>query len=60
MAETCPNCGCRVYRLGCVNCDEPAYIDEQVLLTESYGEPQSVDLKLEISQFTKKNNGNSL
>jgi hypothetical protein len=43
MAETCPNCGCRVYRLGCVNCDEPAYIDEQVLLTESYGEPQSVD-----------------
>jgi hypothetical protein len=27
--KTCPNCGCRVYRLGCVNCDEAAYIAQQ-------------------------------
>lgn len=27
--RTCENCGCRVYSLGCVNCDEEAYISEQ-------------------------------
>lgn len=27
--KTCENCGCRVYSLGCVNCDEEAYIEEQ-------------------------------
>ena len=25
----CENCGCNVYALGCVNCDESNYIDEQ-------------------------------
>ena len=27
--KTCPDCGCRVYRLGCVNCCEEAYIEQQ-------------------------------
>ena len=36
--RTCPDCGCRVYSLGCVNCDEDAYIEEQIQLTERYGE----------------------
>jgi hypothetical protein len=27
--KTCENCGCRVYALGCVNCNEDAYIDQQ-------------------------------
>ena len=31
--RTCENCGCRVYSLGCTNCDEPAYIEEQEHLT---------------------------
>jgi hypothetical protein len=31
--KTCPNCGCRVYKLGCVNCDEEAYIAEQEAMT---------------------------
>lgn len=29
MARTCPDCGERVYNLGCVNCNEAAYIAEQ-------------------------------
>ncbi len=37
---TCPNCGSRVYKLGCVNCDEAAYIEEQIQLTERYGEDE--------------------
>lgn len=32
--ETCENCGCRVYNLGCVNCNEEAYIAEQDTLTD--------------------------
>ena len=32
--KTCENCGSRVYDLGCVNCDEINYIDEQEMLTE--------------------------
>jgi hypothetical protein len=24
--KTCENCGCRVYALGCVNCNEEAYM----------------------------------
>lgn len=35
--KTCPDCGERVYNLGCVNCNEPAYIEEQERLTDSYG-----------------------
>ncbi len=31
--KTCPDCGERVYNLGCVNCNEPAYIEEQEMLT---------------------------
>ena len=26
--NTCENCGCRVYNLGCVNCNEIDYINE--------------------------------
>lgn len=36
--ETCPDCGERVYSLGCTNCNEEAYIEEQEYLTESYGD----------------------
>lgn len=25
----CENCGCAVYKLGCVNCEELEYINEQ-------------------------------
>ena len=32
--KTCPDCGERVYNLGCVNCNEPAYIEEQEMLTD--------------------------
>ena len=34
--KTCEDCGERVYNLGCVNCNEPAYIEEQEMLTELY------------------------
>lgn len=27
--RTCPDCGGRVYNLGCVNCNEEDYIEEQ-------------------------------
>jgi predicted nucleic acid-binding Zn-ribbon protein len=33
--QTCPDCGERVYRLGCTNCNESAYIEAQ----EGYGDP---------------------
>jgi len=26
---TCPDCGCRVYEHGCVNCNEADYIERQ-------------------------------
>jgi hypothetical protein len=32
--KTCPDCGERVYNLGCTNCNEEAYIEEQDMLTE--------------------------
>lgn len=32
--RTCPDCGERVYNLGCVNCNEDAYIEEQIRLTD--------------------------
>ena len=32
--KTCPDCGERVYNLGCVNCNEAAYIEEQERLTQ--------------------------
>lgn len=32
--RTCPDCGERIYNLGCVNCNETAYIDEQERLTD--------------------------
>lgn len=27
--KTCPDCGSRVFNLGCVNCNEEDYIEEQ-------------------------------
>ena len=36
--HTCPDCGERVYNLGCVNCNEIAYIEEQERLTALYGD----------------------
>ena len=41
--RTCPDCGERVYSLGCVNCNEAAYIEEQEQLTERYGEYDDVE-----------------
>lgn len=32
--KTCQDCGERVYNLGCTNCNEGAYIEEQEYLTE--------------------------
>jgi hypothetical protein len=32
--KTCENCGSNVYGLGCVNCDEVNYIEEQEYLTD--------------------------
>jgi hypothetical protein len=29
--KSCPDCGCRVYALGCVNCNEEAYIEQQTV-----------------------------
>lgn len=34
--KTCPDCGERVYNLGCVNCNEMAYIEEQERLNALY------------------------
>jgi hypothetical protein len=34
IVRTCEDCGCRVYGLGCVNCNEVAYIEEQEMLTD--------------------------
>lgn len=36
--KTCENCGCRVYKLGCVNCNESAYIEQQDELNGPAGE----------------------
>ena len=27
--KTCEDCGCRIYKYGCVNCNEQDYIDMQ-------------------------------
>jgi hypothetical protein len=53
--QTCPNCGCRVYKLGCVNCDEAHFIEEQELLTEQYGkdDPQQEKEEKERNPFTR-------
>ena len=32
--KLCPDCGERVYNLGCTNCNEASYIEEQEMLTE--------------------------
>ncbi len=37
--KTCPDCGCRIFEYGCVNCNEQDYIDMQKyqdLKTEIY------------------------
>jgi hypothetical protein len=43
--KTCLECGCRVYALGCVNCNEVAYIEEQIQLTEQYGDDPQQEQK---------------
>lgn len=42
--KTCPDCGERVYSLGCTNCNELDYIDEQEQRTELYGSDQPPDV----------------
>ena len=39
--NTCPDCGSRVYKLGCVNCNEAAYIEEQEQFTDALQGPAS-------------------
>jgi len=34
MSNYCENCGCKVFKLGCVNCDEINYIEEQKEMNE--------------------------
>lgn len=41
--KTCPDCGERVYSLGCTWCNEEAYIQEQERLTWLLDEPPAVD-----------------
>jgi|HubBroStandDraft_4_1064222.scaffolds.fasta_scaffold06274_5 hypothetical protein len=44
--KTCPDCGSRVYNLGCTWCNEPAYIEEQIQIDgrNGYGtRPSSMD-----------------
>lgn len=36
--KTCEDCGERIYNLGCVNCNEAAYIAEQLQFDRHYGE----------------------
>ena len=36
--KTCPDCGSRVYNLGCVNCNESAYSEEMEALNAMYGD----------------------
>jgi hypothetical protein len=49
--KTCPDCGERVYNLGCTNCNEAAYIEEQAMLTDlqyppaARGKAQTVEAK---------------
>ena len=38
--KTCPDCGERVYSLGCVNCDEAAYIEAQALEDQAAAEAE--------------------
>lgn len=43
--KVCENCGCRVYNLGCVNCDEMDYIEEQAWLDTlpvEYAPPKTI------------------
>jgi len=36
--KTCEDCGCRIYNLGCVNCNEIDYIQEQDYNNRYYNE----------------------
>jgi hypothetical protein len=36
--KTCPDCGCRIYEYGCVNCNEEEYISMQ----EFYEPPRMI------------------
>jgi hypothetical protein len=44
--KTCPDCGERVYSLGCTNCNEVAYINEQERLTALIGDGDYDDVEL--------------
>jgi hypothetical protein len=41
--KTCENCGCLVYELGCVNCNEVAYIEAQ----DEYEDPRTLEEMVE-------------
>lgn len=44
--KTCPDCGERVYSLGCTNCNEGAYISEQASLDADWdAHPRRYDMK---------------
>lgn len=54
--KTCENCGERVYKLGCVNCNEAAYIADQVELDEwdEYEEAGPMDLEDQLDRLLAK------
>lgn len=55
--KTCENCGSRVYGLGCVNCDEMNYIEEQEYLTQVYAAEQARDDRIAKDEEKKKGHG---
>ena len=50
--KTCPDCGERVYKLGCVNCNEAAYIAEQEDFDRQHAAEEDRDKRLKYEQPT--------
>ncbi len=55
---SCEDCGCAVYNLGCTNCNEEDYIEEQEYLTslpEIYEtQVDNISFKGDINDINKK------
>lgn len=51
--KTCENCGCKVYRLGCENCNEESYIYEQYVDLDIEPIPKSISDKYNEQQNEK-------
>lgn len=50
--KTCPDCGELVYNLGCTNCNELAYIEEQDRLTDLYGSDDEREIRRKAEHAT--------